>query len=709
MDRLLARKLARDDGFRGRMAKLCKDYIRLGEDALNFYAPMYDAAHDMFQGYARLTQKDLDNMDRGHPKNYILPVAATQLITMATTISQMLFGSTRVHRVEGRGPEDEDAAELMNQLLQWNDEQQPTYFLGYNWVLDSLLYNRGVFYESYEALNKMTFDRVMVDDPEDLIDIQVYGPDGVTPLMDQTTGEPVVRTEPAKFARYTKRPMKIGGVNKLYLVGPYEFICDPVYPLYRLQEMRFCGHRKMVSWIELERRSRLAVDDDMYVDPDAVEQLKRASASPGVGVSSSIAGGTTASTSRTAFERTKNSTTPLGTVADDKDGGVVEVFILQIRLIPEDYELDESYEPTIYILEIGNKEHVLSVSMSTFAHDQYPYCIGEPRPSPHYQFAPAWAMQLMPMQTHVDYLKNRHQEALSNTIGNIFIAKLNKVNLTDFLDPNKEGKIIQVLPEAGDTPLRDIIQQVPIQDMTKDFPQEMTQFVDYGNLVGGVTLQMQGKGDSDASATSDQMANDMAKGRMTSTARLLSSAALIPQVSRQVSNFQQFQEEELILRVRGDAMDLPKQLLGAKNVTITRDTIQGTFDFVAKDVTVPGVDARRIAAGTKIIEVGGMFPVIFGGNPGDLDLRKLIYSLAKDAGLPIERFIVPYGAPPPGKGGPPGAPPGAPPDPGAPPPPGGFSGAPTGAPPSLDGGSLTAPSSIDIPSIEPPQVRPQNV
>lgn len=735
MDRLIARRLERDDDFRARITKLAKDYARLGEDSLNFYSPIYDAAHDVFQGYARLTQKDLDNLDRGHPRNYILPIAATQIITMATSISHALFGETRLHRVDGRGPEDQDAADLMNQLLMWNDEKVGIYQLGYLWVLDSLLYNKGIFYESYEPEWKTAFDRVMVDDPEDLEEVPVMkkipappGPDGQPqldeegqptmidseePVLDEQ-GVPVFHWKARQFPRWVKRKEKIGGYNRLYLVGPYDFICDPIFPFYRLQEMRFCGHRKMISWLELDQRCRLSVDDDLYVDPKSVEAVKRGSNS-GVGASS-ITNTTTSAESRTAFERTKYAMTPLGITADQKDGGIIEVYELWVKLIPADYDIEEVYEPTLYRILIANKEYILSLEMGRYAHDEFPYAVGEARPSGHYQNSPSWMVQLLPLQHHIDYLKNRHQEALANTVGNIFIAKLNKVNIEDFLDPDKEGKIISILPEAQGEPIDDIIKQVQIQDLTKNFDVEAMRFVDIGNLVSGATQQMQGKPDSDASATGEQMAVDMGKNRMASIARLLSVGALTKQTARQVSNFQQFQTEDMWVRIRGPQMSLPKELIGQKSVKISRDTIQGAFDFVPHDGSLPGLDQRQVAAGMKLVEAGSTFPVVFGGKPGDLDLRKLLYTLAKKSGLPVETFIVPYGAPPPddggGAGGPaPAGPPG--PDGGAPPPPGAGGIAPppgpvagSGVPSDVSGLPLL--DGFGANSLAPSQPRPQS-
>lgn len=711
MDRLFARRLARDDNFRMKLTKLCKDYIKLGEDNLNFYAASFDAAHDSFQGYSRLSRKDLDALDRGHPRNFVLPVLSTQITTMATAIASALFADFQTHKTEGRSPEDENASDLMNQLLRWNDEQQPWFVLGFMWTINSLLYNRGIFYESYEYEWKTVFDSVELEDPEDMEPVQVTDPETNQPIIDQETGQPAVEMRPVKFKRWIKRKVRIGGYNKVYIVSPYDFICDPVFPLYRLQEMRFCGHKKLVPWIELEADSQSDIDDPRYVDPFAVERLK-STGNTGIGTSVTTPTTTVAEQSRTAYERTKIFVSPLGVKADVHDGGITEVYELRIRIVPKDYDIEEPGEednatpadqPMVYNFKIGNKEHLLSFGMDTCAHDEYPYAIGEPRPSPHYQFTPSWALQLLPMQQHIDYLKNRHQEALANTVGNVFIAKTSKVDLKDFLDPETEGKIISILPQADGEDIDDIIKQVPINDMTKNFGSEMREFIDFSTMTSGATDQLQGKPGQDVSATGEQSATAAAKTRLGCLAKLMSVQALTPQTRRFVCNFQQFQSESMWVRIRGDAAALPKELQGMKGVQITRDTIQGDFDFVAHDGTLPDLDPRAVAAGIRLVEAGATFPNVFGGRPGDLDLRKLLYTVAKKAGLKIENLIVPAGAPPPTVGGQPvplsG---GVPALPGPPPgPPGGEN-----LPSQDTGGGLTMPQ-VGFPTTDPPQVRPQ--
>ena len=81
-----------------------------------------------------MSKHDIDALERSHPKRYILPMSATQITTMATYIAQVLFGQETPWKVEGRRPEDDVPAELVNNLLRWNAEQQSTYQLVKNGI-----------------------------------------------------------------------------------------------------------------------------------------------------------------------------------------------------------------------------------------------------------------------------------------------------------------------------------------------------------------------------------------------------------------------------------------------------------------------------------------------------------------------------------------------------------------------------------------------
>lgn len=703
MDRIVARKLETDKDYRSRLVKLTKDYLKMGRDALAYWSNDFDIVYDTLMCYSPLTKKDFESLERGHPKRFTLPLTATQITTMTTYISQVLFGQETPHKVEGRGPEDEIPAEFVNQLLRWNAEQQPTYLLGYLWVQDCISLNRGIFYNSWSPIFRSEVAPVDVMDPED---------------VDPETGVP--RT----YQRTTRVNKLVGGYNRMELVSPYDFICDPALPLWRLNEMRFTGHRTVIPVIELQRRAKLPVDHPKHVSPAAVAELvdkaKKGTAQVDAGVPS-LPGVTPNPAeirlSRTAYERTRALQPTGGNQADKNDSGNVECWELWVNLIPSDNKIygdkegEGGDEPTMFQFLIAGGDVLLSLNESTYQHGMHPYSIGEGRPNAHFQFSPGWASILKGIQDYVDWLKNRHQEALSRTVGNIFVYDPAMVNVTDFMDPEKEGLLIALKPEAAGKKISEVFQQVPIKDLTENFIAEAQQFIQYSEAVTAANSSMQGANSGAAeSATEYAGTMQMGAGRMTSIARILSTQALVPQTRQFVANFQQFMDKPQMVRFQSDGLDLPPGLREARALEITKDHIAGEYDFIAHDGTLPGTDGKKVAAITRLLEAAQAFPDIFAPGPGNINPRRLIFAGAKASGVNVDNFL--YTAeelgPPPGAAGPM-----APPIPGAPPiPPPGLP--PIGAP-MLPGPKPAEPALPDLtkdlvlPPVASTQPRPANI
>lgn len=789
MDRLLARRLENDKDLRARMVKLTKDYLRIGRDALAYWSNDFDIAYDIFSCYSPLSKKDQEALERGHPKRYILPMTATQITTMTTYVAQVLFGQETPWKVEGRRPEDDVPAEFVNTLLRWNAEVQPTYLMGYLWCQDAIGLNRGVFYNTWAPIFRPEVVQVPVQDPTDI---------------DPTTNQP--RT----YFRPTRKNKVIGNYCKAEIVSPYDFICDPALPIHRMPEMRFTGHRTVISVTELRRRSKLPVDHPQYVLPSAIEDLvakaKKGIAQADAAVPSLpgvLPNPTEIRLSRTAYERTR-ALQPTGNVqADKNDTGNVECWELWVVLVPSENRIyddeppmqlnndsaqgyqnpvpdgmkemflptptgfvrhlvpsqgaglvkpntpnpggftqpnpggfpslpvvpgnlqnqlpaDDSPsansdftqpgitqdEPVIFQILISGGDVLLSMNESTYEHGQFPYSVAEGRPNAHFQFSPGWIQMLKGIQDYVDWLKNRHQEALSRTLGNIFVYDPACVDVTDFMNPDKEGLLISLKPEANGKKMNEIFQQVAIKDLTENFLEEAMSFVKFSQSVTAADEGMQGQipGGEPPSATQFVGTQQMGAGRLTSIARLLSSQAIVPQTRQFVTMFQQFMDGSQTLRFKpSDPMSVPPELQDAAAVTISRDTIAGEFSFPPHDGTLPGTDVRKIAAITRLLESAQAFPQAFVPAPGNLNPKKLLMAGAKAAGLDPENYVYDSSTLP--AQGPPGAPP-------VPAGPGSSPGAPTGQPfpptaaPSPPGPTPMLPAVSTLPPVSLPTPGP---
>lgn len=684
MDPLLANRLNTDEDFTKKVNKLVREYIQLGRNNLDYWSGDFDVAYDVMMCYAALTKKDYEDLADGHPKRFILPLTATQVTTMATYITQVLFGQETPHKVEPRGPEDEIPAEYMNQLLRWNAEQQPTYLLGYLWAQHALISNRGVFYNSWAPV----YGSKVVNTP-------VIDPATQQAAIDPLTNQPIFRPRREKVL--------VGGYCKFEPVSPYDWICDPGLPLWKFQEGRFAGHRTVIPFTELVRRSKLPPHDPAYVLPSAIDAIRAKKKQIQSSLQSPLAGAAstqnTNSLSATAYERTRSVTPNGAQTANKEDLGNIECYELWVKLIPKDHEIFEGEgadEASIFQILIAGEDVVCCLNESTYAHGEFPYCVGEGRPNGLSQFAPSWVMMLKGLQDYVDWLKNRHQEALARTVGNVFIYNPAYVDVDDFLNPEKEGLMIQLKDTAVGQKIGDVIQQVPIKDMTENFQAEMIEFARMSENVTGANTYMQGNTAGEASATEFAGVQQMGAGRMASVARVLSVQALVPQCRQFVSMYTQFLELPQAVRFT-PSENTPEVLLGVASLLLSKDTIQGNFDFVAHDGTLPGTDGRKVAAITQLLESAAAFPDVFLPAPGNLNPRRLIFAAAKAAGVNIENFKyrpqdIPPVTPPPGAQTPIGA---------------GGPGGPPGPNPAVPAPAESP--ALSLPQAGPPQIRPGNM
>lgn len=617
----LTARLDGDETFRKTILKVGQDYVQHARATLDYYTADFDAAHDVLMCYATLNKQDYVALAKGNPRRFILPITATHVHTMTTFLAATLFGDDDPHKVDPGGPDDDGAARLMNELLKWNSEQQPAgmYQLGWFWIENALTYNRGIMYDCYAPIMKGIWQDV--------------------PKMDEETGEPVVDDQGQPVMEQKKVSTRVGGFNRVELVSPYDFYMDPLMPIYRMQEGRFAGHRMNKPWTEIKGRSELPADDPMYLSARAVNELKKKPSKSIAYPTSSTATGPTGQDliSRTAYERGKVAT-PVDSRADAKDPGVIDFVELWVRLVPKDYEIDERTDPEVFQLIIGNEKEPLAFNESTYEHSMFPYSVGEARPSPFYQFSPSWVMILKNIQDYVDYLKNRHQEAVTRTIGNVFLAKSNLIDIADFEDPEKEGKFISILPEGQNMPINDVIRQVPMIDMTAKFLDEMKGFISFAESTSGANQNLQGQ-TSGGSTTATEFAStqQMAAGRLSAIARLLSVGGLVPQTKRIVSNFQQFFDQQLIRRIAGEDEAVIDQFSDGP-ATINNDTIQGSFNFRPHDGALPGPDAKRTAALSRSVEAMTVFPHIFQPGEGNLDPRRIFIDLFRISGMKPERY-----------------------------------------------------------------------
>lgn len=691
-----------------KLGKLGGDYVKDGLKAASYFYSDFDAGLDLANALASLpkaqTMADFDRLDRSASTAFSHPAGATQVTVLATAVSQILFGAETNRQVQPRKPEDETRADAMNELLAWNDDQQETYKNGYLWVLDSIIFNRGIQYDFWCDQYETKKEPVKYEIPG-------------TPATDDA---PEIPAE--TITRWKSVKKKVGGYTKISNISPYDFVSDPAIPLSRFQEGRYAGHRVTLPWIELKRRSELPVDDYQYVLPKVVEKLKNQKARKGISTISPNQ--TLSSTSRSYFERQRrgNPSPEVGTSdkVNKDDGGTVECWVITVRTRPKTHGIYEDDEDELIEFFFGGESDLLSVNVMTNEHGDYPYNVAEARPNAHTQFSPAWALIMKPTQNMIDVRKSAHEEQVERC-GMMFLADGTKCDIATVLaDKTRIRQAILRTPEGEGVPLDQIIQQIEMRDTTATFPAEIEQLVSTMEEASGAHAATQGVTE-DPSQTLGQYQDvqKMAMGRISTLARNLSTGGLVRQTRRIAMNMQQFMSDEQTVRITGGAdKEYDPDVPPPKFMTVRRDPhtardkavlianglppdqqaqimailaaipdeqadsdaakaalqstesakyaadqqaismgqlpipvdpkayqadIQFSFSVIPHDGSLPGTDSAAVAAAARVMEASANAAFAAAFDPcvaGNIDPKALIVWTAKKAGLPIQNFLI---------------------------------------------------------------------
>lgn len=676
MDRALALRLDScsswyDAELYRKLSTLITGYIQDGLATLGYYQADFDSAYDLSNALATLgagmNQQKFDKLDRSAASNFSDPCGATEIDVLATAISQILYGGELNRTVAPRNPDDETKANALNQLLAWNDQQQDTYIDGFLFVKDSLIC-RGIQYDCWSDQFESALEEVKYTIPE-------------TPNKDKRR-KPTPAQESTRW-RIVKK--KTGGYCRVVNISPYDFISDPTIPLSRFQESRYAGHRVILSWQELERRSKLPIDDYNYVLPEVVKRLKNQKERKGI-TSIGVTGGNVGSTSRTFYERQRRGIPQadmgMNSKINDKDGGVVECWCMTLRITPKEHDIYEDEDAQLIQFLIAGESDLLSVNVMTDKHGDYPYAVAEARPNAHAQFAPSLAMLLKPTQNQIDVRRSAHEEQVERC-GIIVLADGTKCNIEQVLtDKSRIRQFVLRTEEGQGVPSDQILEAIEMPDSTKTFPQEMEMLKKSMEDTSGAHPHIQGTTeDPGQTATQYEGDNQMAMGRISTMARNISSRSLIRQTRRISMNLQQHMPDRQTVRIVGQPKDYDPEQPPPKYLTVRREPIsqeekaimdaeyaavaqqaisqglqpppldpklsepdiQFAYDVVPHDGSLPGVDAKAVAAASRLIEAAAnpSFQQAFDPCiPGNLDPRALLLYVAEKSGMPVANFRV---------------------------------------------------------------------
>lgn len=162
-----------------------------------------------------------------------------------------------------------------------------------------------------------------------------------------------------------------------------------------------------------------------------------------------------------------------------------------IRLIPKDEGLGTSEYPELWYFEVGADEIVIKAKPAGLDHDKFPVSVIAPDYD-GYSMAPISRIEILTgMQGVLDFMFNSHVANVRKAINDMIIYDPYLVNSNDLKNP-EPGKLIRLRRPAWGKGVKDVAQQLQVNDVTRGNVADSTWIVQWMDRISGADASMQG-------------------------------------------------------------------------------------------------------------------------------------------------------------------------------------------------------------------------
>jgi hypothetical protein len=540
-----------------RLVALIRSRRQLAERQLGRWYPDWRAADRIYQHYVDPDQVDRDGK-RIYPWARDIVVPLTFAIVQTQVAWEMAAFTQRVPIVplDGVSPEDVKPSKLMEQVLhhEWTAERMSLAL--YQWLLDRRRYGLGILWVNY--VRDMTRQWVEREETLDLPGLGVKVPIGHT-------------------AGWETRATYEG--NRLEPIDPFAFYPDPRVSVGECHRGEFVGYRTTRHYHDL----LLKQGDGQYANVEQIPKRRRRALSW-------REGGQGAPESSDASAPSLGAWLTAGGVdtVDGLDGGLVELDIMVIRLIPKDYELGPSTQPEKYVAVLANDATIVRARPYEYQHDELPAAVIELTPDRHHYATPGTVEHIEDLQTYLSWLYNSHAVNVRRVLNNQFIVDPAVIELEDLLAP-QPGLLARLRREWQGRPgaLDSAVKQLPMVDVTKSHFSDMDFVINMMQRVAAAPENLQGiTGAGDRTLGEQQMAVSAAQGRLRLDAQLAWLQGMTRVTHQRIANIQQYMTEQKWIQVVGTYPRALGMVADQKFLRVGPEEIQGNFTYAQPDMIV---------------------------------------------------------------------------------------------------------------------------
>ena len=558
---------------------------------------------DTFTAY--MPESDVDQVRKTGRKNgqveyttIAIPYSYAMLLTAHTYYTSVFLARDPIFQMQGRHGEAQDAEMAIESLLNYQLMAGENLIPLFIWLMDVGKYSHGVLGHYWDR-EEFPITKT-VQQPRTFLGMPLPGT-----VQDVTVTDTRVGFEG----------------NKLYNIRPQDFMTDPRVPLVRFQEGEFCIVYDKVNWNKIVQGA--ASGKYFNIKVLTAENEGQFRDFSGEGHDTNLPG-----EDLSIYN------------LSDKHPSSLELEEFHWTLIPSELGVGKSSRVEKYVFTIANNKVVVGCQPLGMVHNRYPFDVIPFEVEGYNVFNRSMLEVLDPLNKTMEWLFNSHFYNVRAALNNMFLVDPSKVNTRDMEQPGP-GKLIRLKPAAYGQDLRTMMMQFPVQDITRSNLNDSGMVEQLAQRVTGVNDNVMGSVNSGGRKTATEIRSSTTFGvnRLKTNCEWFSATGFGPLAQKLVMSTQQLYTAERKYKIVGD-----QSQWGEAYMNITPDSIDGYFDFVPVDGTMPVDRFAQVNLWQQLMASMSKVPGALMG----YDLGKIFAFVAQLGGLKnVNRFriqVVPDGA-----------------------------------------------------------------
>jgi len=580
-----------------------KDLVEISRDQMSQYYDSWDKANDLSKNRRAEDTNDRRAKERKEPTKMVVPLTSAQIDTFVS-FSYMLFTQReKFFEIDGIGSEDAYGAKLAESLLERDlrvSNLRGTILT--QWLKNIAKYNVGIIKHGWVEDTIMEEQEVMM---ESSVEDEASAALGLTAPAS-------VRTEMV--------PVTTFAGNKLVNVSPYRFFPDPRFPISRFQEGEFCASEDDYSVSRMKQMEAKGVVAGMEYVKEVNESVLK--------------------DRRVSVRRANKSTI---TTTDFKSNYIITE--VDIELIPAEVTINnkplgEEKEPVKFLVWYANDDRIIRLERQGYAHNNFLYRVGQYDVDDDEYIGQSLPDILDKLQDAITWFINSRVTSVRKVIDNKLIVDPRGIDIKAL---KNRDPIILLKPAAQGGDVNRFIKQLNVADVTGGNLADVAQLNSLAKEATGLNENLIGQYASGRrSASEANTVNANATARIKKICDGIWFTALAPLAEDLIANHQAFLDVEQLIKLVGEvnSMDPMAQAGISSFVSVTREDIQGKFNFAVYDGTLPSDRQRNAASLMELLEIIFKSPQMLQSMDMDeISIGLLIKEILKLKGVKnLERF-----------------------------------------------------------------------